>query len=425
MANVFVNIPVPAANGAGAATDVAALGRTKSFVIGGGFHATVNVEYATDTTGVNWAPLATFQGAGNLTVDVACNWIRAVTSNYVSGTPNLDVGADDGGAISAVLTADGASVDISGLSTFKTVVVPPGFVGRVEASEDGTSWAQIFSFAVLQPNGQSREFAAQYARVIGGVDGTPVDVDIASASNGGGGSSSDPYPTRPPAEVFDYFNDFIEGAGVKITEDSGNPSTGFSNTTGPEIRIVRIGIGNPGEGAYCEVGSAGLFGNFLPIGGAGMAAGQQLIIEWGGGLDTEPVAEADFCARFLASNLMASSSGAGGNGTGFGFSCGLAQNGNINWWGFLNDAQKVDLGVSPVDLDYNSAVFRVVYTKGTGVEWFINGTLVGSIAGAPPAEGSAVNLGCNCRSDSGGDGAQPTLVWDYVWVHYEYTRYSY
>lgn len=189
MANLFVNIPVPTSNAAGAAVDVSAMGRTKSLVIGGGFHATVNVEYATDETGTDWAPLATFLQAGNLTIDVAARWLRAVTSSYVSGTPNLDAGGSDAATVFAVLTADGASVDVSALPLFKTVVVPPGFIGRVEASEDGTTWAQIFSFAVLQPNGASREFAAQYARVIGGVDGTPVDVAICGASNDDGGAA--------------------------------------------------------------------------------------------------------------------------------------------------------------------------------------------------------------------------------------------
>lgn len=189
MGNVFVNIPVPTSNAAGAAVDVSSMGKTKSLVIGGTFRATVNVEYATDT-GNGWAPLATFQQGGNLTVDVACGFIRAVTSGYISGTPNLDVGSDDAGTTIAVLTADGASVDISTLPKFKTVVVPNGFEGKIEASEDGTSWAEIFSFAVMQPTGQSREFVAQFARVIGAVDGTAVDVVIAGASDGGGGGGA-------------------------------------------------------------------------------------------------------------------------------------------------------------------------------------------------------------------------------------------
>lgn len=96
MANVFLNIPVPTSDGAGAAVDVSAMGKTKSLVIGGGFRATVNVEYAIGDTPTDWAPLATFLQAGNLTIDVACQWIRAVTSDYVSGTPNLDVGSNDG-----------------------------------------------------------------------------------------------------------------------------------------------------------------------------------------------------------------------------------------------------------------------------------------------------------------------------------------
>jgi parallel beta-helix repeat protein len=192
MANVFLSIPVPAADGAGAAVDVSTMGRTKTFVIGGGFRATVNVEYAVDAMGTIWAPIGTFHQSGNLTIDVACLWLRAVTSDYVSGAPNLDVGADDAGATAAALLSDGAAVDISTLARFKTVIVPYGFTGTVDLSEDGVVWAQIFGFSAQQPNAQSREVFGQYARCRGTVNGVAAGCSIAGADNdsGGGGGGA-------------------------------------------------------------------------------------------------------------------------------------------------------------------------------------------------------------------------------------------
>ncbi len=190
MANVFFDIPVPTANGAGAAVDVSTMGRTKSFVIGGGFRACVNVEYALDDIGTEWAPLATFLQSGNLEIDVAAHWLRAVVTDYQSGAPNLDVGGNDAGIVMATLTGDGAAVDISTLPGFKTVVVPTGFVGTIDINEGGEGtgeWAQIFSFQTGAAAGQSREFYGQSARVT--CVGAQLDVRIAGSDNGGGGGA--------------------------------------------------------------------------------------------------------------------------------------------------------------------------------------------------------------------------------------------
>jgi len=187
MANLFVNLPAPAANGAGAPVDVSAMGKTKSIVCGGGFAATVNVEYSTDDVGAGpWAPLATFLQAGNLTVDVAAYWMRAVTSSYRGGAPNVDVGSSDAGSLFALLPSAGTPVDVSALPLLKTVVAPSGFAGNVEVSEDGVSWAQIFSF---QNGGAvTRSVVAQFARVSGG-----ADVWIGGASDAGAGGGGPLY----------------------------------------------------------------------------------------------------------------------------------------------------------------------------------------------------------------------------------------
>lgn len=187
MANVFLNIPVPVTDGVGAAVDVSAMGKTKSFVIGGSFRACVNVEYAIGDAPTDWAPLATFLQAGNLTIDIACQWIRAVTTEAQSGAANLDVGSNDAGIVFATLPGDGTSTDISALPGFKTVVVPSLFVGTIEVSEDGVSWAQAFSFQTGAAAGQSREIYGQFARV--NPVGAALPVHIAGSDNGGGGGA--------------------------------------------------------------------------------------------------------------------------------------------------------------------------------------------------------------------------------------------
>src|SRR5512143_3226836 len=105
MPNVFVNIPVPSSNAVGAAVDVSAMGMTMSIIVGGNIDATVTIEYSTDLAGTTFAPLVSFQGGGNTTVDVAAHWMRAVTSGYKSGAANADVGSSDAGSLFAQLVS--------------------------------------------------------------------------------------------------------------------------------------------------------------------------------------------------------------------------------------------------------------------------------------------------------------------------------
>lgn len=231
------------------------------------------------------------------------------------------------------------------------------------------------------------------------------------AGGGGGGG-----PT--PSTVFQYYTDFIRADG-KFTEDLGNPSTGWANTGPGSLRIARISTNGANEGALWEVGDTTNFGNFLWVNNPVQPNGAKLSFEWGGNIaDLSPTVNADFTSRFVAGTLM-SSSVVGGNGDGFGFSLGLAQNGNANLWGFLNDATKVDLGILN---DFNSHVYRVEYTIGTGVQWFIDGALLGTIAGVPSADGLAINCGFNMRTPAANAGA-PGMELDYLLINYDYIRY--
>ena len=121
MASLFLNIPVPSANGPGAAVDVSAMGKTKSLVCGGNLSGAINIEYSTDAGAAVWAPLATFHKPGNITTMVAAHWMRANVSAYKGGAANVDVGSSNAGADFVQIPGDGTPVDISDLPLFKNV----------------------------------------------------------------------------------------------------------------------------------------------------------------------------------------------------------------------------------------------------------------------------------------------------------------
>jgi len=203
MGNIFVNLPVPSANAAGAAVDVSAMGKTKTIVIGGvggPFKATVNIEYATDAAGTSFAPLVTFQNnGGNETVNVAARWMRAVTENYQSGAINCDVGGSDSGTLFAQIPSPppggvGAPVDISGLPLFKTVVVSDGFKGaiNIQVSADGISYSEVMTFN--DSGGKSASFFGAFVRATSS-NGSPSEIFIGGAESDDQSAIDNPAPT--------------------------------------------------------------------------------------------------------------------------------------------------------------------------------------------------------------------------------------
>ncbi len=221
MGNLFVNLPVPSSDAAGAAVDVSAMGQTKSIIMGGNLVASVNIEFATDVGGTVWAPLTTFQGPGSLTTNIAAHWMRAVTSNYKSGTANCDVGGSDDGTsfvqiVAPAVSGAGAPVAISALPLFKTVVVSGPFTGSLtlEVSEDGVDYAQAMTF--YRGGAQSASFYGAFARIrrndVAG--GSTPTVWMAAANAGGGGAAG---PTGPGG----------------VTGPAGPSVTGPAGPTGP------------------------------------------------------------------------------------------------------------------------------------------------------------------------------------------------
>lgn len=245
MSNIFVNIPVPAANGSGAPVSMAAFGYSKSISVAGPFDAAVTIEISNELVPATWSPVVTFNRPDGIVSDVACRWMRASVAGYKSGAPSCDVGGGDDGTLFGsfpVLAGNGpgAAVDISTLGLFKTVTVGGVFRGsvQVEISEDGiTNWSQ-FGFGFGNPGQQSMLVAARFARVVrAGVPviapGLPI-VDIAGCPGPGGMGAGGVVPTLySPPEQWGQQNIAASQVAVQI---STLVSTNFDT-----IRMIRPG----------------------------------------------------------------------------------------------------------------------------------------------------------------------------------------
>lgn len=195
MASKFVNIPVPLSNTSGAAVDASGMGLTKTFVMGGTFRGYINIEYATDEAGTDWAPLCSFGSAGYQTVQAAARWLRASMTDYSSGTANCDVGSNGVGASFVQIPSapfgggTGAQVSIADMPLYKNIVTGDvsGSPARptdqliIEFSLDGTSWAQVMTFQAAGAKGVLQY--AQFARCVWTGSGTAPSVYLGAASD--------------------------------------------------------------------------------------------------------------------------------------------------------------------------------------------------------------------------------------------------
>jgi hypothetical protein len=178
MANVFLDLPLPAGNGGGAPIDTSSLGREKTVTIQGTFTdpntgkgPSISVQVSMD--GVVWAGIFNWSAPAKKKFEVAARFMRTFVQDFDPLIPmaaNVDVAADDIGALFAVLPVTpvagiGAVINTSLLGTFKTVVVEGNFSGSVhiDISEDGIDWAECFTFT--RPGAlKSKEFTAQFMR---------------------------------------------------------------------------------------------------------------------------------------------------------------------------------------------------------------------------------------------------------------------
>lgn len=277
MANLFLNLPAPAANSAGASINVSTLGATKTIVMKGNgtaFEPFVTIEGSNDPAQLVWTSLAQFTKAGEQTINVSCAFMRARTSNYVSGgAPTVDVGSTDIGTQSATLVAtagngSGAGVDVSAIGDFATIQVAGTYKGSVniEVSNDaGTSWAQAAGLSFIYngiPTMKSSLLVADYFRVTrSGIpdrepnpglpvvyvcgselagSSTPVTVDVDGLTITGDGSAGDPL--------------VAEGVLLAVQRLSGSGT--YTPTAGTKKAWVRM-VGGGGGGGAIPVMTAG------------------------------------------------------------------------------------------------------------------------------------------------------------------------
>lgn len=211
MANLFLNLPAPAANSAGAAVDVSTLGATKTVVVkgnGSAYEPFVIIEASNDPAHLVWTPVMQFNKPGERTFNVACAFLRARVTNYVQGgAPTVDVGSTDAGTQSATLVAtagngNGVGVDVSALGDYTTVQVSGTYKGAVNiqvSNDGGTSWAPADGLSFVDKGVAtmaSTLIVADYLRVTrsGIVDrepnpGTPVIYVCGSELAGSAGST--------------------------------------------------------------------------------------------------------------------------------------------------------------------------------------------------------------------------------------------
>lgn len=199
MANVFLDLPLPAGNGVGASVDTSSLGSNKTFQVAGAYNCIVTIEGSNDG-GATWVPLASFSpNAAKRTLDCAVQFMRVRIASFISLPDSCGVSSnDDGGSFAnlAALAGDGtaAPTDVSALGTLNTVIVAGSFTGTVvvEISDDGTDYVECMTFS--GPGFRTKRFTAQFMRVTrrnvtpGNVGLPVVNVGaIADASGGGGG----------------------------------------------------------------------------------------------------------------------------------------------------------------------------------------------------------------------------------------------
>jgi hypothetical protein len=212
MANLFLDLPLPAGDGAGASVDVSALGARKTFQVAGSYNCTVTVEGSNDG-GTTWVPIVAFASPpGKRTLSCAVQFMRVRIANLIGGLLPDSVAVssnDDGGSfVNLPATAGagtGANADVSALGTLNTVLVTGTFTGTVviEISDDGTDFVDCMTFAA--PGFQTKEFTAQFMRVRRAnptaIPGLPVvnvgAIADASGGGGGGGGVNDVFVLRP------------------------------------------------------------------------------------------------------------------------------------------------------------------------------------------------------------------------------------
>jgi hypothetical protein len=232
MANIFVNLPIPAGDGPGAAIDVSAMGKEKSIVVGGAFPgATIAIEVSTDG-GTIFQAIWLFAAAGKKVIPAAAQFIRVFVRGRSAAafSANVDVGANDNGALFANLPVPagdgtGAPVDVSALGNFTTFVAGGllrGVAIAIEISEDGISYFPCGMSFADQGGIQSKVVVANFMRTLvqgraGNTFPFTAAVSVGAINDAGSGAMDELVKVTAADTTSDFLADKIApGSGIAL-----------------------------------------------------------------------------------------------------------------------------------------------------------------------------------------------------------------
>lgn len=191
--NVFATLAVPAGDGTGAGSSIAAGGAVNTIIVAGDFQGAIVVDLSND--GVNFAPVARFTTPGVVTVPGTANAARVRRFAFVGGgTPVVSIGSGGtaggggggfpgfGGAPPAIAAASSAGA--TGLAS------DAGHTHAGTSSVNGATGAATFASAggTVAITGAAPALNLEVASPFGGFGGAPPAV--ASASSAGAAATA-------------------------------------------------------------------------------------------------------------------------------------------------------------------------------------------------------------------------------------------
>jgi hypothetical protein len=212
MSTLTENLVAPAGNGVGPGVDTSAMGGEKTITVQDDFRGTVNIEISCDGE-ATWAQVASFTNTGKKVLSFASQFMRVRRTGVPDnnpGLPNIDVSADDSGALFVILPSDGTPVDTLALGNSKTVIVqdmPQGGTINIQVSDDSIRWATCMTFKASDV--QFRDFTAKFMRSMG----SNGAVSVGAINDAGGGAAivfGDPITVRGPVNA--------EGPGTEVAK---------------------------------------------------------------------------------------------------------------------------------------------------------------------------------------------------------------
>lgn len=262
--NTSVSLPVPLADGVGAAVPIASFAALKNVIIEGTFRAALTLEASAD--GIDWGPIATYANAGCAQAAFAALFARVRVSGYHSGVPIMALTATlmstPATAVALPVPATngfGAPVATPNLGNIKSVIVAGDLGGGallVEFSADGVTWS-CMERTFAEPDIVRVNVAAPFLRTSVGGASNPVTATCTVAgiddpTGGGGGGSQTLQQTydlsTPPTITLDATRD-----GVRVLQGTAdaNPlwqilgtSAGNRNLLSVNSQAITPGIAN-------------------------------------------------------------------------------------------------------------------------------------------------------------------------------------